>query len=91
MTFSERERFIYHAATLMTLDIMNEKHDRRGRSKSLQRFLETIKKNRCRRLDSDDLDLIYKDIEEEVLLSTAVYDLHMEQHEKKGLGKFFGL
>ena len=91
MTFSERERFIYHSATLMTLEVMGGRSPRRGRKAQLEGFLELIKDNRCRKLTSNDVDVIYKDIEEEVLLSSAVYDLHMERGQKKGLGKFFGI
>ena len=76
MTFTDRERFIYHSATLMTLEIMHEKRTRRS-AVDLQKFLELIKDNRCRKLTRDDLDDIYNDIEEEVLLSSEEYDLHM--------------
>ena len=90
MTFTDRERFIYHSATLMTLEIMHEKRTRRS-AVDLQKFLELIKDNRCRKLTRDDLDDIYNDIEEEVMLASAVYDLHIEKKEKeRGLGKFFG-
>ena len=88
MTFTDRERIIYHSATLMTLEIMHEKRTRRS-AVDLQKFLELIKDNRCRKLTRDDLDDIYNDIEEEVLLSSAVYDLHMEKKDR-GMGRFFG-
>ena len=88
MTFTDRERFIYHSATLMTLEIMHEKRTRRS-AVDLQKFLELIKDNRCRKLTRDDLDDIYNDIEEEVLLSSAVYDLHMEKKDRS-MRRFFG-
>jgi hypothetical protein len=71
----------------MTLEIMHRK--KHGTNVDLLKMLESIKKNRCRKLTFDDIDIIYNDIEEEVLLSSAVYDLEMEK-SGNGLGKFFG-
>jgi hypothetical protein len=94
MTFTDRERFIYHSATLMTLEIMGSRKSKR-RTVDLHKFLDLIRNNRCRKLTNDDIDEIYNDIEEEVLLSNAVYDLQIERGEKnrgrKTFGDFFGV
>jgi hypothetical protein len=37
--------------------------------------MDLIKNNRCRQLTDKNLDEIYTDIEEEVLLANSVYDL----------------
>lgn len=73
MTFSEREKFIYHAATLMTMKIMARENNLTPIN--VQRLISLIKNNRCRQLTDKNLDDIYDDIEEEVLLASAVYEL----------------
>ena len=40
-------------------------------------------KNRCRKLTRDDVDKIYDDIEEEVLLSGPVFDMAKKPKETK--------
>ena len=40
-------------------------------------------KNRCRKLTRDDVDKIYDDIEEEVLLSGPVFDMAKNPKETK--------
>jgi transcriptional regulator NrdR family protein len=73
MTFTEREKFIYHAATLMTMKIMSKEFNLAPFD--VQKLMSLIKNNRCRQLSDKNLDEIYTDIEEEVLLANSVYDL----------------
>jgi hypothetical protein len=73
MTFSEREKFIYHCATLMTMKIMSKEFNLVPIN--VQKLIDLIKNNRCRKLTEESLDKIYDDIEEEVLLSNTVYEL----------------
>mgnify|MGYP003149822763 CR=1 FL=1 len=73
MTFSDREKFIYHAATLMTMKIMSKEFNLTPFN--VQKLISLIKNNRCRQLTEESLSEIYDDIEEEVLLANAVYEL----------------
>ena len=73
MTFSEREKFIYHAATLMTMQIMSKEFDLVPIN--VRKLISLIRNNRCRQLDDGQVDEIYNDVEEEVLLANAVYEL----------------
>lgn len=86
MTFTARERFIYHAATLMTLSYMHGKRSKSVTTMSQKKTFDLISlflKNRCRKLTRDDVDKIYDDIEEEVLLSGPVFDMAKKPKEKK--------
>lgn len=87
MTFTEREKFIYHATTLMTMDVCR-KRNKEGKLLDVKRLLEIIRNNRCRKLSNDDINTLYNDIEEEVLLSSSVYDM-AEETKKNSLGRFF--
>ena len=73
MTFSEREKFIYHAATLMTMQIMSKEFN--SNPIDVHKLISLIRNNRCRKLKDDQIDDIYTDVEEEVLLANAVYEL----------------
>ena len=73
MTLTEREKFIYHAATLMTMKIMSKEYNLVPID--VQKLISLIKNNRCRKLTEKNLDEIYDDIEEEVLLANSVYEL----------------
>ena len=73
MTFTEREKFIYHAATLMTMKIMSKEFNLRPFN--VHKLMDLIKNNRCRQLTEENLDEIYTDIEEEVMLANSVYDM----------------
>ena len=73
MTFTEREKFIYHCATLMTMKIMSKEFNLTPIN--VQRLISLIKNNRCRKLSEENLDEIYNDIEEEVMLANSVYEL----------------
>ena len=62
MSFSERERFIYHAATLMTMQHLQ------ALSKSdLQKNLRAVQNNRCAGLTDKQVERIFLDVEHEVL------------------------
>ena len=74
MTFTEREKFIYHAATLMTMKIKAKEFNLTPIN--VHKLMDLIRNNRCRQLTDKNLDEIYTDIEEEVLLENSVYDLH---------------
>ena len=60
MSFSERERFIYHAATLMTMQHLQ------ALSKSdLQKNLKAVQNNRCVSLTDKQVEQIFLDVEHE--------------------------
>ena len=73
MTFSERERFIYHAATLMPMKIISKEY--KMPTIDIHKMLSLIKNNRCRRLSDKHIESIYDDVEEEVMAANAVYTL----------------
>ena len=73
MTLTEREKFIYHCATLMTMKIMSKEFNLIPID--VQKLISLIKNNRCRKLTEKNLEDIYDDIEEEVLLANSVYEL----------------
>ena len=73
MTLTEKERFIYHAATLMTMKIMSKEFHLMP--VNVHEMISLIRNNRCRKLNDEDVDSIYTDIQEEVLLANSVYDL----------------
>tara|TARA_Y100001949_G_scaffold19848_1_gene14149 strand:+ start:729 stop:974 length:246 start_codon:yes stop_codon:yes gene_type:complete len=73
MTFTEREKFIYHSATLMTMKIMSKEFNLAPFN--IHKLMGLIRNNRCRQLSEENLEEIYDDIEEEVLLANSVYDL----------------
>ena len=80
MSMTDREKFIYHAATLFTLQLM-QKHKSDLSTEGMTYLLNLIKKNRCRKMKKEDFTSVLDDMEEEILLSAVVYDM------KKG--KFF--
>ena len=73
MTFTEREKFIYHTATLMTMQIMSKEFNLTPID--VHKLISLIRNNRCRQLKDDQIDNIYDDVEEEVMLANAVYEL----------------
>ena len=74
MTLTERERFIYHVATLMTMKIMSKEFHLMPIN--VHKMISLIRNNRCRKLDDREIDSIYTDIEEEVLLANSVYEMN---------------
>ena len=79
MTFSERERFIYHAATLMTMQHLQvlSKND-------LEKNLKTVQNNRCTSLTDNLVEEIFLDVEHEVLemMRNAQEDPVLKAREK---------
>ena len=73
MSLSDREKFIYHAATLMTMKIMSKEFNLIPIN--VEKLINLIKENRCRKLNDNDMSVVYDDIEEEVLLANCVYEL----------------
>ena len=81
MSLNERERFIMHMITVMTLSSMGDPID--------VRLVQTeIRKNRCRKLTDEEVREIWDDMKEEVLNGRAVYE---EMIAKLGMNnKMFG-
>ena len=69
MTLTERERLLYHLSVLMTMDTINKDKDI-----NVDEMLYAIWKNRCRKLTESDIKVIYKEIEEEAMNGTSVYE-----------------
>ena len=61
MTFSQRERFIYHAITLMTMSNLG-KLAKDGFSKKIH----AIRNSRCKNLTDEQIEEILLDVEREV-------------------------
>ena len=81
MTFSERERFIYHTATLMTMQHL------RALSKSdLQRSLKAVQNNRCTRLTDKQVEEIFLDVEYETSAMIRNAQEKLEKSCKKRQG-----
>ena len=78
MTFTARERFIYYITSAMTMRGMRMIDDSK-----MRRIMSLILKNRCRNLTEDDVEQVYRDIEEEVVFSGPVFD--MTRKRKKDL------
>ena len=79
MSFSERERFIYHAATLMTMQHLQvlSKND-------LEKNLKAVQNNRCTSLTDNLVEEIFLDVEHEVLemMRNAKEDPVLKAREK---------
>ena len=69
MTFTARERFIYHITAAMTMHGMHVIDDSK-----MMRIASLILKNRCRSLTVDDVEEIHHDLEEEIMFSGPVFD-----------------
>ena len=87
MGFTEREKYIYHLATLMAMEATQ---DTMGGANALnvKHLINLIKKNRCRKLKGEEIQEILKDMEEEVLLSQAVYNMDKEDNRTKSKREF---
>ena len=80
MTFTARERFIYHITASMTMHGMGMIDDSK-----MMRIASLILKNRCRSLTVDDVEEIHHDLEEEVMFSGSVYGRDKKRKEDPGL------
>ena len=69
MTFTARERFIYHITAAMTMRGMRMIDDNK-----MMRIASLILKNRCKSLTVDDVEEIHHDLEEEIMFSGPVFD-----------------
>ena len=81
MSFSDRERFIYHAATLMTMQHLQ------ALSKSdLQKNLKAVQNNRCVSLTDKQVEEIFLDVEHEALAMMRNAQEKLEKSCKKRQG-----
>jgi len=67
MSLNDREKFIMHMVTTMTLSAMGDHID-------IKQVQAEIRKGRCRRLTDKDVFIIWEDLREEVLNGKAVYE-----------------
>jgi len=67
MSLNDRERFIMHMVTVMTLSTMGDTID-------VKKIQEEIRSGRCRRLTDKEVFEIWEDLKEEVLNGRAVYE-----------------
>ena len=80
MTFTTRERFIYHITAAMTMRGMRMIDDNK-----MHRLFSLILQSRCRSLTEDDIEQAYRDIEEEVIFSGSVYGRDKKRKEDPGM------
>lgn len=67
MTLNDREKFILHLVALMTMQHF-------GKFKGDENLPNLVRRNRCRKLTTEDLSKIFDDIQEEMLLGKAIYE-----------------
>ena len=67
MALNDREKFIMHMVTIMTLASMGDHID----VKLLQK---EIRKGRVRKLTDKEVDILWEDMKEEILNGRAVYE-----------------
>ena len=67
MVFSERERFIFHVGTAMSLSSLGEKFD-------VKIVIDEVLSNRCRHMTQEEQKLIYKDLEQEMMEGGSMYE-----------------
>ena len=67
MTLNDREKFIMHMVTVMTLSSLGDPID----VLSIQKEIIT---NRCRKLTDKEVNTLFDDIKEEVLNGRAIYE-----------------
>ena len=72
MSLSDREKFIMHMVTVMTLSAMGDPID-------IQLVQREMRKNRIRKLTDDEINSIWDDLKEEVLNGRAVYEEMISQ------------
>jgi len=62
-------------------------------SLNIQELLKLIEKNRCRKLKRGEIEQIFRDTEEEAMLSGSVYEMdkqdRLEKLRKKGVSRRF--
>jgi hypothetical protein len=82
MELSDRERFILHSTAVLTVDLLikklkhnpNELKFMNGMDeKQMFAMMEDIRKNRCRKLNSEYMIKLYDQMREEMMLGGALY------------------
>ena len=81
MTFTARERFIYHITAAMTMRCMRMIDDGK-----MRRIMSLILKNRCKSLTVDDVEEIHHDLEEEIMFSGPVFDRSKKRKKDLDMG-----
>jgi len=71
MSLNDREKFIMHMVTTMTLSAMGDHID-------IKQVQAEIRKGRCRRLTDKDVFIIWEDLREEVLNGKAVIEMKID-------------
>ena len=75
MTLNDRERFIMHMVTVMTLSSLGDPID--------IKLLQTeLRKGRARKLTDEDVNIIWKDMKEEVINGRAIYEEMIAKMDK---------
>ena len=67
MALNDREKFVMHLITVMTLSSLGDPID-------ISLVQKEIRKNRCRKLTDKDVSHIWEDMKEEILNGRAVYE-----------------
>ena len=67
MTLSDREKFIMHMVTVMTLASLGDPID-------INMVQREVHKGRARKLTEDEIRIIWDDMKEEILTGRAVYE-----------------
>jgi hypothetical protein len=67
MALNDREKFVMHLITVMTLSSLGDPID-------ISLVQKEIRKNRCRKLTDKDVSEIWEDMKEEILNGKAVYE-----------------
>ena len=67
MALNDREKFIMHMTTVMTLSTMGDPID-------IRLLQKEMRKNRCRKLTDEEVNELWEDMKEEVLNGKAVYE-----------------
>ena len=67
MALNDREKFIMHMTTVMTLSTMGDPID-------IRLLQKEMRKNRCRKLTDEEVNELWEDMKEEVLNGRALYE-----------------
>ena len=70
MTFNERERFLYHVVTLMTMKLMST--DGIPKASALKHIVSMLKKNNLVNLTQSEINQVLRDIQKEAIRSTPL-------------------
>ena len=77
-----RERFILHSTAILTVDLLvkrlknnpKELNEMEGLTEDeLFMMMEDVRKNRCRKLDTQSMAILYDQMREEMMLGGALY------------------